>query len=314
MLERRLVWWALLSALAIATHYFAGLLVLPMAILVLREHRRRALPALGAVAAAAVALAPLAIHQHDHARKSIVGSFATRAAQLPKQLLVGYHAPADRPLAIAAGVLALFGLLGALRESSARILALLCGGSLALVLVLALGGLDYLDSRNMIFLLTPLAAVVGVGLSARPILLAAICTCGVATTAIVVLNASAQRDDWRGALRALGSGNAPRAIVVTPGQGYLPVRLSRPRAQRQLSALPTVGEIDVIGMAERATGSAPSPPRPGPAPPGFRTALVRRTALYTVERLVAPALTQVPAAAIGAAHIGSAATVVFIEH
>lgn len=320
LVERKVALWALFSALALATHYFAALLVAPMAVLVAHEHRRRvALPALAGVAAVAAALAPLALHQHDHARKSIVGTFATRAAQLPKQLLVGYHAPGDRPLAIAAGLLALLGLLRAARTSSGvRVVLALCAGSLVLVAVLALASLDYLDSRNMIFLLAPLAAVVGVGLAARPALLALLCACGVAGVLIVDLNPSAQRDDWRGALSALGSRagprGSPRAIVVTPGQGYLPVLLYRPVARLQYSARPTVGEIDVIGMAERATGNTPVPPPPGEVPPpGFRRVLVRRTALYTVERFLAPRPVAVAASALGAVRIGRGYPVVFLE-
>ncbi|MGI8556809.1 MAG: glycosyltransferase family 39 protein [Solirubrobacteraceae bacterium] len=313
LLERRVRLWALLSVLALATHYFAALFVLPMALLVLREHRRRALVPLAALALAAAALAPLAIHQHDHARRSIVGSFATRAAQLPKQLLVGYHAPADRPLAVATGLLALLGLLWALRTPSARRVLGLCAGSLAMVGMLALAGLDYLDSRNMIFLLTPLAAVLGVGLGSRPALIAALCAAGIAGVLIVDLNVSAQRDDWRGALRALSPSRRPRAIVVTPGQGYLPVLVYRAHARLQLLARPVVREIDVIGMAERATGNAPSPPPPGSVPAGFHAALVRRTPLYTVERFVTTTPLQVPASALAAAHLGPKPPVVFLE-
>ena len=65
---RWLGWWALASAAALATHYFAAVTVLPEAVwLVARApSRRRAAAAAGAVVAVGLALLPLALDQSEH--------------------------------------------------------------------------------------------------------------------------------------------------------------------------------------------------------------------------------------------------------
>ena len=63
-----LSWWAVFSALAIATHYFAGFVVIAEAVLLVGARPRRG-PALAiiAVAAAAALLAPIALRQDENA-------------------------------------------------------------------------------------------------------------------------------------------------------------------------------------------------------------------------------------------------------
>src|SRR5207253_2284725 len=60
--------WALASALALTTHYFAVFLVVPEAVSLIARggNRRAAAAASAAVGAAGVALAPLALAQHAH--------------------------------------------------------------------------------------------------------------------------------------------------------------------------------------------------------------------------------------------------------
>ena len=79
---RDLAWWAVTSALAIATHYFAGFVVAPEAVLLLTSHlfadtankgevrareRRRVVAAIGAVVVTAALLLPVALHQVGNA-------------------------------------------------------------------------------------------------------------------------------------------------------------------------------------------------------------------------------------------------------
>src|SRR4051794_40945572 len=97
---RLLAWWAVWSGLAFATHYFAGLLILPEALWLLHRVRPRR-PVLYAVAGFAVvplALIPLVAEQGQVQDYSFVKGEAllTRLfAQVPKQWLVGYDAPTE---------------------------------------------------------------------------------------------------------------------------------------------------------------------------------------------------------------------------
>src|SRR3954451_24845943 len=95
---RALFWWALASGLAFATHYFAGLLILPEAVWLVHKLRPRR-PALLAVAGFAMvplALVPLVAEQGQVQDYSFVKGEAllTRlVAQVPKQWLHGYGRP-----------------------------------------------------------------------------------------------------------------------------------------------------------------------------------------------------------------------------
>src|SRR3954451_12430079 len=86
---RRLAWWALASIAAIATHYFAGFLIGAEALWLLYNSpvRGRVAVAIGAVAAAAAALLPLASHQRSTGAARFISesSVARRVAQIPKQ-------------------------------------------------------------------------------------------------------------------------------------------------------------------------------------------------------------------------------------
>ena len=107
--------WALASGLAFATHYFAGLLILPEAAWLVYKLRPRR-PALLAVAGFAMvplALVPLVAEQGQVQDYSFVKGEAllTRmAAQVPKQWLVGYDAPAETAVVIVSAAAVLVGL------------------------------------------------------------------------------------------------------------------------------------------------------------------------------------------------------------
>ena len=100
----------MVSALAIATHYFAGFMILPEAVWLLLRWPDRRQPALATAALVAVsaALVPLLVEQ----RRMNLTSFITeqsligRLLRVPKQFLVGYDAPVDTVLTVVAGVIA----------------------------------------------------------------------------------------------------------------------------------------------------------------------------------------------------------------
>jgi hypothetical protein len=73
-----------------------------------------------------------------------------------------------------------------------------------------------------------------------------------------------RRDDWRGAARALGPSSELRAVVVTPGNGDVPLELYRHDLTGLAAGGISVHQIALVSMPRRASGSVhpPSPPRP----------------------------------------------------
>jgi mannosyltransferase len=260
---RWLGWWALLGALALATHYFAAFVLAPQAVWLVWRHprRRAALAAAGALLAAAAALAPLALEQRRNPYDIAGESLALRLVQVPKQFLLGYRAPLPWAFGIAGALLALAGawLLARRVEPAVRRralgLAALGALGIALPLVAALLGADYLNGRNALPALVPLAVALAVACGAsRPpaagrALLAALCALSLALVVAVATDPAYQRPDWAGLARALGHAGEPRAIVISPGNGDPPLRFYRQR----LRALPPAGvpvrEVDVVGVA-----------------------------------------------------------------
>ena len=134
----------------------------------------------------------------------------------------------------------------------------------------ALVGLDYLNTRNMIEAWLPLAAVPAIGFAAPragrlgPAAAVALCAIFLVCVLAVDTNRTFQRDDWRGAAHALGASTVPRAIVVTPGDGVLPLKVYLPHA-RLLRPGELVREVDVLGIAlRRKQGEGPQQPTRAP--------------------------------------------------
>jgi uncharacterized membrane protein len=297
---RDLAWWAGLSVLALTTHYFALVVIVPQAAwLARRAPRRRAVAiAVAPIVVVAAALVPLASDQSSPATTSIPGALGTRILELPKQLLAGFDAPAELVLTVVAALLVLVGawLAFARAEPHARRGAALAGG-LGVVAVVgvvgaALIGVDYLNTRNMIEVWLPLAAVPAIGFAAPragrlgPAAAVALCAVWLVAVLGVDLNRAYQRDDWRGAAHALGPPTVPRAIVVTPGDGVLPLRIYLPHA-RMLRPGDMVREVDVLGVAlRRKQGEGPQTPTRVPqiSYPQFRLAGVRHDPLFLVAR------------------------------
>jgi len=345
--------WALVAAMALATHYYAVFLVVPQALwLVLRVPAARVrAAALVPLAAALAALAPLALSQRANDSAAFIGdsSLATRLAQVPKQLLVGYDAPAETLLAVLSALVALIavggiGLLVARREHAvsgeamrpaarrwahsdtgertARSDTLRVGAVTAGVVVLAaiaaVAGEDHLITRNVLVVAPLGAALAGAGLAAveraRPALgrsaIAAACLLGLVAVAGVATDPRLQRDDWRGAVGALGRADGDRLLVARPGSALVPLRYYLPSARPLAAPALLTSEVDYMALAQRSPGERPAPPRPPvPVLPGF--ALAGRTdgETFTVLRLRAPAPQAVALEAVGSGLDGEPAAV-----
>jgi mannosyltransferase len=281
--------WAVTAALALATHYFAIFVVLPQAAWLAwsmwKSRRATAAPALALVAVTACALVPLVIRQEsNHGAKFIEqsGSLAFRLEQVPKQFLIGFDAPFEVPAAVIAGLAALAALVLLVTRASdderrgALLIGSIAASAVALPIVAALFGADYLITRNLIPALVPALIVLALGIGARnagPLGVlagAVLCSVSLATIIGVSSDAAYQRDDWRGVARALGPAARDRVVVVTPADGAVALRWYLPGV-RTTGGVSNVAEIDAVGVARRLAGQKPQPPREAvPAPAGFQ--------------------------------------------
>lgn len=335
----RLLAWGAVCALALATHYFAVYVVAVEALWLLwamrpRPGGRGRIPVLAGLAVpvvAAAALAPLALHQRANDTASFIrgSGLATRAAQIPKQWLIGYDAPHEAVLAALAALLVAVGVAGlvlVLREARperrlvAGVLAVTVG-AVVLPLVLAVGGEDQLLTRNVVGALTLALCLVAVGLArlgARVALAVAVVLCAGWTALVVDVarDPALQRDDWRGAVEALDAAAGPRAVVVSPGSGRIPVAHYLDRSALMAPAGEPVREIDLLALAERAPGEAPRPPRPAEVPPpapGFTLVERRQGPTFTVLRFRAQAPVRVTPGALAPHALDARGPVVLLQ-
>ncbi|HKP91093.1 MAG TPA: glycosyltransferase family 39 protein, partial [Thermoleophilaceae bacterium] len=279
--------WGLASAAALATHYYALFFVAPQALwLLLRspDRRRAALATAGAGAVGALLL-PLAIDQsHNYGARFIrFSDLGDRLLQVPKQFLVGYDLPSEVAFTAAAAALTAAALVllvtraDAHARAGARTAAALTAAIVGLPLVVAIAGADYFIARNVITALVPFFVVLAAGFAATrragPALAVALCGVFVGATLVVEANPEYQRNDWRGAARALGPPRVTRAVVVTPLNGRIPLNLYarglRPFPSGGLELVPPqipplpdrgvtrtlpLSEVDLLAVAERRPG------------------------------------------------------------
>jgi mannosyltransferase len=265
--------WSLSSLLALATHYFA---VFPVAIeaawlLVTARPRRRLGPAVGAVATAGILLAPYALHQAnpDHFDWITSVPLADRVNDVGISWLIGETgrvigtagpqvAYAVTP-ALVVAILAAFAMLGGRRfeRRPARIGLVIGLGTVALPLIGAVLGHDYVLPRNLLPALLPLLAALGVAaasIRSRWIgvsLVAALVTYWLAFDLHVDQTQALQRPDWGSVVEALGPAREPRAIV-TWTLGEAPLRLYLHDGSERLGpgkGPVTVREIDTVTEA-----------------------------------------------------------------
>ncbi len=312
--RRDLVWWAICSALALCTHYFAIFAVLPEAAWLLRSRRAGSLRACGlavaGVGAVAIALVPLAVHQKNQGHTSWISGIplGTRVGDLLKAFVIGPSGSPTLVLSVlAAGLVALAGLLLVLRGGDRERLdarpPLFVGGvALVLPLALAVVGLDYFFPRNLMAAWLPLAAVValGCGLAAAQRIGAAtavaLCAVLLAITISVDTGSRLQRPDWRGVAHVLGPAGGPRAMVA-PSTGDDPLEYYMPGTGRILRRHASVSEIDLIGW--------PLAGRRPPRLPGFQLVDRRQVKTLTLYRYRSPQPVLVARSLLLRRHLGS---------
>ena len=141
---------------------------------------------------------------------------------------------------------------------------------------------------------------------------AAGCVLGIVTVAGVAADRELQRDDWRGAVRALGHAPGERLVVATPASALAPLRYYLPSARKLATPATLTAEIDYVALSRRDPGERPKPPRPRRAPtPVQEFTLAGRSngETFTVLRLRAPAPVAVAGATVATGLDGRPAAV-----
>jgi mannosyltransferase len=306
--RRSLAAWAVVSALAIATHYFAVFLVAAEAVwLLVRVRPRR-----GAVVASLLPAATLCVHvplvlaQRDNGEAVTDSSLAARVAGIPKNLVVGYSFPAEAAGSGLAALLLLVGVVLLVRLAPGERRGAVMAGSLAVAailtpVVLAVAGEDFLIARNTIVAVVPAAVCLGAGFASSRLGLAAVgllCVLSAAIALAPALDTKYGRTDWRRAAEVLTSADGPRAIVVTPFMSRTLWRPYLPDLREPASDGAVVDEIAAIGLATEGGYSAGTvaPPSVGAPRPvdGFRVVAIERKPTYTLVRYRADRPTFVP--------------------
>jgi len=284
--RRDLGWWAGLSALALAAHYFAAFVVVPeAAVLLLRSYfpshserkydrmapareGRPVLVAVGVVILTGALLLPLALHQVDNAHAGwIAKQPVTKRLERAAAKLVGEDngnehgrretgpVPLAIPALLAFAALALLLWGGDAEERRGAASAALVGGA-GIVLPLLLGALgsDYLDGRNLIPVFAPLIVLLGAGFGVRRAgwagigLAAAFCLCALVFTLEIDRLPRLQREDLRNAAREVGPLRPGKAVVAARYSANQPLRYYLDGSFAR-GPLPPLREIVLVGSA-----------------------------------------------------------------
>jgi 4-amino-4-deoxy-L-arabinose transferase-like glycosyltransferase len=301
--SRALGWWAAMSILALLTHYFAVFLFIPEAAMLLRSLGLRAVRVpIGAIVVAGLALLPLALTERASGQAGWIEatSLLSRAAEAPKQYLVGLYGPQEILSALLAGLLAAGALAlvvfraDARARQLAREIAIVAAVALLVPLALAVSHIfDVFDGRNVIAVWVPCAVLVAIGIaSTRSPRVGAAVGVGMCLVSLLVIvgidtKPGYQRDDWRAVADRLPT-HASGSVVVTPGNGLLPLSIYLASIEKTNSTSVSTREIDFVALRVKHTGRAPSAAVVPTSPPaGFQPAGVERTESYAIARFVA---------------------------
>jgi mannosyltransferase len=291
--------WALASALALCSHYFAifavGIEALWL-LIALRERWRAVVPAVAGVALVGSALVPLISAQVNPTHIGWIDHslLSTRFLETGVSFLIGEtgHVIAEPPReryallpAILVGVaLLLVAVRGTRRERRGALLGVVLGlGVAALAGLAAAVGKDYVVERNLLPALVPLAIAGAIGFAAdgarRLGLLLAVVLCAywIAFDIHVTQTPNLQRPDFHALTEELGPARHRRAIVswklaADPIRFYL-----HDGSERVYSGKIPLREIDVISKP-----IVTNPP--ASLPPGFRPVERRRLDRLTLTR------------------------------
>jgi hypothetical protein len=257
------------------------------------------------------ALLPLAIEQRSNGKANWIeaSSLVSRVGETGKQFLVGLYGPGQIGTAAVSGLLALGAIwiiltrIAGAERDRARDAAIVAATAVGLPLLLAAGHLiDVFDGRNVIAAWVPYAVFLAIGLgglgAGRAGALIGIALCAVGLGVIVATNLlpGYQRDDWRGAARALPARPLYPRVIVAERYGGSPLSIYLGPLHQTSTAEVLAREIDFPTLRTRHTTGSPYAPYLTLKPPrGFRLVAVKRNEAYGVTRFVASHPTRVPA-------------------
>ncbi|MGH2956834.1 MAG: glycosyltransferase family 39 protein [Solirubrobacterales bacterium] len=229
--------WAAASSLALASHYLAGLLIVPEAALLfvrLRESRRAVAVATGVVALVVAALLPTVLG-YEANPTNWISQTPLDERLIQTSLLFGVGQSYPPGLAVAAAGLLAVGLSAVLlaradpEERRVATLALyLFAGGMAVALLGVAVGQDLIIARYLLALWVPLAVAVAVGFGSRRAGAvgagATIVLCGLWTALSIEVkdNEDIQRIDWRAAAELVGD-ERRRLIAAPSSYHHLPL-------------------------------------------------------------------------------------------
>lgn len=265
---RDLALWALASALALCSHYFAVFAVgieAAWLLFALRARWRAVLLAVGGVVAVGLALVPLIESQVNPTHIGWIdhSPLPTRLWETAVSFLIGEtgHVIAEPPReryalipVVLVGIALLLGLVrGSERERKGLGVGLAVGLGVALLAsAAALAGKDYVMERNLLPALVPLLAAAAIGFGASGgrrvglVLAVVLCAYWLAFDVHVTNTPNLQRPDFRSLTETLGPPQRPRAIVTwklaaDPVEFYLD-----DGAQRMYSGAEPLQEVDIV--------------------------------------------------------------------
>jgi uncharacterized membrane protein len=304
--RRDLVVWAVATVLAVATHYFALFLAVPMGLwLLLRAPSLRSIvPYLAGVAVGLLAVAPMLLHQQEHGGVNWIADVSIRARTSEIVFFFAFGPGGLGSLRDHRGVIFVLGaLLFALAVWAAlawsdgpvrrRLVPVVVVGlsMFAFAFAARAVGSDYVLERNFLPALIPLTIALAVGLCVPRVrrLGAGLTVVAALVFAVVVLFAAFdeqhQRDDWRAIATSLGPPTEDRIVSVAPHWHGKTLRVYLPRSDY----LQVPVRVRTIWTAQLETfvpfGQAPLVAAP---PPPFRETRVRRMQYMTVREYAAP--------------------------
>jgi uncharacterized membrane protein len=298
--RRNLVWWAIFSALAVMTHFFAGFVIAPEAAWLVWMFRTRAVAAaVGAVAVAQAAMVPFVFIDASHGVGWIaMSSKISRIGQVPLEFGVNtlYRSTTTTVGLVAGGgflvVVALLLVAGGDRVTrrGAGVALSIAGFGILAPLALSFVGQDYLLARNLIPVWLPLAIAAAAACTvprarlAGGLLATALIAMFVASAIQIQSDPFLQRPAWRQVAHLLGAPSVPRAILAANGTVSDPLKIYlanvdwvQPQARKTL-----INEIDLVGSRRRqflvVDGHSSSAVTGDPRPSRFGSALPRSLA------------------------------------
>jgi hypothetical protein len=220
------------------------------------------------VAAAGLALLPLALEQRQNAAWIAAMPLGQRLGQVPPQFVLGIGAPARNWLKIAgaAGLLVSVACVALSADARARRGAAVAGGVAVAGFALGLGliaiGFDELITRNLIVIALALIVVVASGLGAARAAVpgwagaAAMCAIGVISTITVGTDWKLERPDWRGVARVAAPSRpagAARAFLLENDPSLIPLGDYVPGLYVMRLQGPPVRELVVVAAVKGPT-------------------------------------------------------------